>query len=273
MHDHEARPAIDAQRTTRHHLGFIPLVWIKNLPNGEGIDGACTFEAAIDTCIEMDYQLSQAGRGLKYSSDPQLFIKDPGAGKDGEQIKGAANALVGTDKDSDAKLLEINGNAAAAVVEYVRCLREMALESIHGNRAQANKLNATQSGRAMELLNQPLIWLADKLRISYGEGALLSLFKMTVAARQRYPLTIAGAAIGTLNAQAKLSLRWPRWYAPSAQDRQQDAHTLKILIESGLLSRETATHILAGDWDIGDVEAERGRIEAGQKIGMETQMA
>lgn len=250
----------------RHHLGFVPLVWIKNLPNGDEVDGACTFEAAIDTCIEMDYQLSQAGRGLKYSSDPQLFIKDPGVGqKDGEQIKSAANALVGTSEHSDAKLLEINGNAASAVVDYVRCLRELALESIHGNRANADKLNATQSGRAMELLNQPLIWLADKLRISYGEGALLSLLKMVIAASQQYPLTIAGESVGKLNPKMNVSLRWPRWYAPSAQDRQQDAHTLKTLTEARLLSCETATHILSGDWDIGDVNAERARIAAEQK--------
>ena len=33
--------------------------------------------AAIETKIEIDYQLSQAGRGLKYSSDPTLLIKEP----------------------------------------------------------------------------------------------------------------------------------------------------------------------------------------------------
>jgi len=32
----------------------------------------------------------------------------------------------------DARLLEIGGTAAAAVIEYVRTLRELALEGIHG---------------------------------------------------------------------------------------------------------------------------------------------
>src|SRR5260364_29263 len=82
-----------------------------------------------------------------------------------------------------------------------------------------------------------------------------------IAASQHYPLTIAGESVGRLNAQAALSLRWPRWYAPSAQDRQQDAHTLKTLTKAQLLSHETATHILASDWDIGDVNAELQRIE------------
>ena len=68
-------------------------------------DGACTFRAAIETQIEIDYQLSQAGRGLKYSSDPTLLIKEP-ATTDSEIVKGAGNALVVSEK-GDAKLLEI----------------------------------------------------------------------------------------------------------------------------------------------------------------------
>ncbi len=61
-------PIEDASRTVRHGLGFVPVVWVKNLPGGAGVDGACTFRSAIDTSIEIDYQLSQAGRGLKYGA-------------------------------------------------------------------------------------------------------------------------------------------------------------------------------------------------------------
>ena len=57
----------DDARSVRHGLGFVPIVWVRNLPGGDGVDGACTFRAAIETSIEIDYQLSQAGRGLKYS--------------------------------------------------------------------------------------------------------------------------------------------------------------------------------------------------------------
>ena len=72
----ERPPEIDEARTVHHGLGFVPLVWVRNLPGpsatGDANDGACTFRAAIETQIEIDYQLSQAGRGLKYSSDPTL---------------------------------------------------------------------------------------------------------------------------------------------------------------------------------------------------------
>ena len=159
---------------------------------GEGVDGACTFRSAIETMIEIDYQLSQAGRGLKYSSDPTLLIKEP-VGQEGDIVRGGGNALIVSEK-GDAKLLEIGGTAASAVIEYVRVLREFALESVHGNRASPEKLSGAQSGRALEMMNQGLIWLADNLRVSYGD-ALLRLAGMVVRASAVFPLRVMGAAV------------------------------------------------------------------------------
>ncbi len=152
VRDQVSEPQIDPERTVTHRLGFVPMVWVRNLPGGDEIDGACTFEAAIDSQIEIDYQLSQAGRGLKYSSDPTLLIKEPAMGNGGSLVKGGGNAIV-VDKDGDARMLEIGGTAAAAVLDYCRALRELALEAVGGNRANADKISAAQSGRAMELMN------------------------------------------------------------------------------------------------------------------------
>ncbi len=160
----------------------------------------------------------------------------------------------------DAKLLEIGGTASAAVIEYVRTLREFALESVHGNRASADRLTAAQSGRALELMNQGLIWLADNLRISYGEGALLELARMVLRAAQVYPLRVLGAEIAPLDPAARLTLKWPRWYPSSADDRQKDAQTLATLASAGQIRRETAVKSIADTYDIEDVPAELARI-------------
>ena len=252
-------PAIDTARTVAHGLGFVPMVWIKNLPGGNDIDGACTFRLAVETGIEIDYQLSQAGRGLKYSSDPTLLIKEPA--QDGDIVKGAGNALI-VSADGDAKMLEIGGTASAAVIEYVRELRALALETVHGNRASADKLSAAQSGRALELMNQGLIWLADRLRASYGEHGLLPLIRMTILASQKVPLSIFGAAPVSITMPERISLKWPRWYAPTADDRQADASTLVSLKNNGLMSRQTAVGALADAYDIEDTEAELTLIAA-----------
>ncbi|GAB3249149.1 phage portal protein [Chitinimonas naiadis] len=245
-------PQIDAKRTTSHKFGFVPMVWVRNLPGGDDTDGACTFPCeAIDTQIEADYLLSQGGRGLKYQSDPTLHIKEPAFGEQVQMVRGAANAVV-TSTEGDAKLLEISGDAAAAVMEWVRGLRELALEGAGGNRANADKLSAAQSGRAMELMNQALIWLADKLRIAYGEGALLSLLNMVAQASNKYELVNKkGKPLGKLSDE-DLSLRWPDWYAPTCTDKQTQAVTLDTLRLAGLLSQPTAVKAIAPSYDIAD---------------------
>ena len=258
----DIEPAVDEARSVRHNLGFVPVVWIKNLPGGEGVDGACTFRAAIETAIEIDYQLSQAGRGLKYASDPTLLIKEP-ATSDREIVKGAGNALVVSEK-GDAKLLEIGGTASAAVIEYVRMLRELALESVHGNRASADRLTTAQSGRALELMNQGLIWLADNLRISYGSGGLLPLMQMALSATNKFPITVMGQEVRPVDPRIRLTLRWPRWYALSADDRLKEAQAIATLVGAGQISHETAVKTIAINNEITDIGAELRRIEQEQ---------
>jgi|HubBroStandDraft_1064217.scaffolds.fasta_scaffold02396_5 hypothetical protein len=246
-------------RTTRHGLGFVPIVWIRNLPGGDEIDGACTFEHAIETSIEIDYQLSQAARGLRYSSDPTLLIKEP-AGEEGAAIvKSAGKALV-VGEGGDAKLLEIDGTAAGAVIEFVRALREMALEAIHGNRANADRISAAQSGRALELLYQAVIWLADRLRISYGEFGLLALLRMIVEASRTRTLRIGNRPDVTFPADLRLSLKWPPFIEPSEQDQLVTAQSLLALIDGQVISRRTATLHVAGPLDIDDPAAEQAEI-------------
>jgi hypothetical protein len=162
----------------------------------------------------------------------------------------------------DAKLLEINGTASQAVIDYVRVLRELALETIHGNRVDASRLSAPASGRALELMNQGLLWLADNLRVSYGEGGLLRLARMIVRASGVYPLLVGGATVGALDASADVTLRWPDWYPADSADRARDADTVLRLVEARQLSRETGLRILAPDYDIEDVRGELARIAA-----------
>lgn len=250
-------PEIDKARSVVHALGFVPLVWIKNL-SAKGLDGCCTFRPAVDTQIEIEYQLSQAGRGLKYSADPLLMIREPVA-EGSAMVRSAGTALV-VSTDGDAKMLEINGAASAAVIEYVRVLRESAIESIHGNRSTADKVSVAQSGRALEMMHQALIALADQLRTSYGENGLLPLVRMIVQAAQKLPIKIRGKQVKPPANTDDFTLRWPPWFAPTGQDRNQEAQTLATLGGSGYISRETAVKSLAAQYDIEDVAGELARI-------------
>ena len=100
------------------------------------------------------------------------------------------------------------------------------------------------------------------MRVSYGEGALLGLARMMLRAAQVYPLTVFGAPLPPLDPAARLALKWPRWYPPSAEDRERDARTLASLAAAGQISRETAVQSIADSYDIADVTAEIARIDA-----------
>lgn len=259
--DNKAGPVIDTANTVNHGLGFVPMIWVKNLPGGDDIDGACTFKASIKNSIEINYQLSQAGRGLKYSSSPTLMIKDSGVDTTKRQhIVG--DALI-VPSEGDAKLLEISGEAASAVIAYANELRKMALESVGGSRADSDKLSAATSGRAMELMNQALINLADKLRSSYGEGGLFRLLKMIAAISRKMQLVDANRKpIEPIPENVKITLVWPAWFAPTADDRQADALAITTLKSGGVLSTETAVGSIASEYDIEDVQAELARIKS-----------
>jgi hypothetical protein len=271
-------PQIDngPNKTLAHGLGYCPWVWVKNLPGKlkliatdrdpalawSDVDGACTFEGAISAMIEIEYQLSQAGRGLKYNMDPWLLLKEPAAPVAGQPfVKQPTTSLIVGEK-GDAKLMELEGSAFEVVLEYVRALRELGLENVHGNRADSQKLAGAQSGRAMELMNQALIWLADRLRVSYGEGALRSLLTMAIKAHAKYPITVGADVLPAINPATPITLIWPAWYAPTAADRTANATALNTLKTAGLMSTETGVKSIASDYDIEDIPAEVAAIRA-----------
>ena len=73
-------------------------------------------------------------------------------------------------------------------------------------------------------------------------------------------LLVLGREIGPMDPQTRLSLKWPRWYPATADDRQKDAQTLSTLAGAGQISRETAIKSIADTYDIEDIPAELTRI-------------
>ncbi|WP_438384108.1 portal protein [Asaia sp. BMEF1] len=264
--EEEGSSILDEERSRAHDFGFVPVVWIRNLGAASGAepDGECSFEKAIDTVIEADYLLSQAGRGLKYGSDPTLVLKTPDI-LDGVARQGGAASALTLPPEGDAKLLEINGAAAGAVLAHYRELRQLVLEQLHGNRTHGDRLGSPQSARAMELMCQPLIWMADRLRGTYGDGGLLPLYRMLCRLSAIVPagLSIGGEIRRDLD-PAGLSLHWPAWFTADEAELLPMAQGLKEAVSAGLLSQETAARLYACAAGIADPAAEWTKIMAAQ---------
>ena len=121
-----------------HNLGFVPGIWIMN-PAGMLPDGAALWEDAIPDNIEVDYLMSQASRGSRYSCAPQLVTKGEmvGGGDGGNGINPTTLLAFRSDhKDpdgntiggGDAKLLEMSGSGVEAALKIVSELKKMAME-------------------------------------------------------------------------------------------------------------------------------------------------
>lgn len=251
----------DPERTTTHGLNFIPIVWIKNLAGGNCVDGECTFEGSIDLMITRDYQMSQGDRGLRYSSDPTLVVKQPMALGGESRIHGADRALI-VPQDGDAKLLEISGAASKAIVDFSKTLRENGLEMSHGNRADTSKLSVAQSGKAMEMMNQDLVWSVEKLRTFYGEGGLVdTLYILLHLLSQDNIILRGGIKVPSVKKTEDISLVWEDWYPTTPDDLQKTGLGLAALTQSKIVSLRTATRKVSETFNIEDIDAEREQVE------------
>lgn len=256
--DWETKLVIDKDKTVSHNFGFVPAVWIKNLPSLDSeIDGECTFASIVDMCIETDYQLSQLARLLRYNSDPTLVIKDPSE-LDGQiLIKGQGALKIG--ENGDAFLLEMNGQSTKSVIDYVRTLREFAIEAVRGNRANPNKINAINSGRALQMLNTPLISLSDELRLSYGDNGLMVVYKMIfdICESKKVEISDIYGQYGDLEkAINTMILDWPDWYPATQFDDLQESQAIATNLKSQIISKETAVAAVADKYNIADVQKE-----------------
>lgn len=277
---------VDNERSTEHNLGFVPVIWIQNLPGGEnGIDGLCTFSDGIDNMICKDYLLSQADRGLKYSAEPVLVISGPdlsnevspefnGTSGTPQINKSKSNMLV-LPEDAQAKLLEITGNGLTTLMDFAKMERESSLEVMHGNRMETQKLSVAQSGKAMEMMNQALVWLADKLRVTYGEGALRKLLKILLKLISKYDIYLNDELLSKdFEQDTSIELVWGNWFPYTPDDLQKESMALVNLVNNGLLSRETAVKSIESNYNIDDtlVEVEKIKVEQKDKADEETRV-
>jgi hypothetical protein len=229
-----------------HNLGFVPALWVRNLPveddSSDAIDGMSTFGDIIDIVIEIDYTLSQTGRGLKYNSDPDLMVKEPMGNVDGTatHIKTVRTLEVG--EKGDAKLLEMQGTGQKVCLEYVEKLRNFALEVLRGSRKDPQRaLSHAMSGKMAELLEDDLIGLATELRTCYGTGFLIPFTKKILAALEQYEL-VGGTVIEEIDEDTinSIDLSWGPWFEPSSSDHLQFQQALDLATEGGRLDIETA---------------------------------
>lgn len=246
-----------------HKLGFIPAVWGINLAGGEMPDGASTFAPAISMSIDIDYTMSQIGRGVRYNAAPTTMIKGDIQNESGEYdrsemvihlksgIKDSSGMTIG---EGDAKLLEMSGGAVDASLKYVAFLRKLALETCAAARKDPTTTKGPLSGKAVEALDDQFIDLVQELRTSMGDTFMLTLVKK---------MLLAGLKVGHSLCQGitesdiqSIGVVWKRALPTPPEALVQVASALQTLLDAGLIEKDMAQRFTHMTLDLDALEAQ-----------------
>jgi hypothetical protein len=242
-----------------HGFGIVPALWVHNLPcecfTNDPTDGTSSFgdTTVLDCMIQIDYLLSQTGRGLKYASDPTLILKDPlvsaEGGDESPLVKGVSAAIEVTDK-GDAKILEINGGAQRVCIEFVEKLRNFALEVARGSRKDPQRaLSHAQSGKMAEHLDEAVMALTAELRTAYGNGFMVSFTQKLIAAFKLRGM--GGPIVRAVTPELVRSIQpsWGSWYEPTPQDQVLLGQSLEKGTKANLIDYTSARRIFYNAYD------------------------
>ena len=251
----------DLRPAESHQLGFVPAQWFVNLTGSESHDGCSTWEPAVPNAIDLDYTLSQLGRGIRYNASPQLVIKGDLANMEeasgGVVVRGPTNYLqfASDRRDSEgntlsgggANLLEMTGGGIRTGLEYCDKTRMMALEQIAASRRDPNRMRAP-SGKAAEALDQDVKDLVGELRTQYGDHGYLKFLKKMgrAAVVSQHPLFVN---IDALEVDG-LELEWPSLETMSAAELFPFVQGLALAVQTELTTIDHAQTIFSSAIDL-----------------------
>ena len=264
---------VDAEKSIAHDWPKLPVIWVKG-PKGNRMDGDCLYGSIVDILVEIDYALSQIGRGYRYTADPMLAYKRgelkqgviPAAydsledrtqrDEKGRIIKSPDNVL-DIEAGGDAKYLEISGNGLQASGDFVKLLREWGLEIAGGMKSDAESTKGVQSGRALEMLYQALVLVIKRWRVAVGNGGFLPLIRMLLAGMKAGVITVSGTKV--VDPKTTMRLVWPEWMTPMGSDLLASAQAWQCLAGGSnaepipILPRSMVTRLAGGNLGMPDV--------------------
>ena len=249
---------VDNENTVIHDLGFVPAEWIANLPVVDDIDGAPVVDTPeFEIEDEINYTLSQTGRGIRYNQEPTLALLNASLDSS-EVIKRGSHHTLSIKPDralpeavkADAKLLEMEGTGGQLALEYSQKLADFFYQVARVVIHDPDRAGGVLSGVALQRVKEPLLALIDELRPQYGRGLSRALAKaLAVKGKARY---------GTVN----VSTSWPQVIEPTLDDGLTLVTLLREARDAGWITRNTALQRLAPYMGIEDVAKYADELDA-----------
>lgn len=262
----EAQEIPEFQEVNRveHGLGFVQGEWFKTIPD-QGADGYSLYEDILDFIDEVNYNLSQSSQAVGYNQDPQLAINGMDEEELGELIRSSQKGW-NLGKDGKAQFVEsgLNGVKAASELrdKVILGIQHVARVAFH----DPDKMNMNAvSGKALEIMNAPLVEVVEELRPVIGPCIQRLISKMAIA---NLEMGSRGMEVPVLvpNGYAPQSFdvetTWPPVFQNTMVDLQQKMTVANIAATGNIISRESVTRWVAADFGVKDVEEELQKIAA-----------
>lgn len=167
-------------------------------------------------------------------------------------------------ESSKVTYLTLPGDAVEGCLKNAEDIRRTICEALHWDPIDPKEMasGATLSGRALEMLYTKQVVYCDDVRGDFAENALLPvvdmLLRLIVAmAKRKARLALPGFdALAKLLAKfeqddtaqwvtPRMSVKWAPYFEPNEADQKSVAETMAMLVEKGLLKRETAISAIA----------------------------
>lgn len=234
-----------------HDFGVVPFVWIRPEGTQPGdLDGPSIInEQVLSLAKAADYSESFRQSAYEYNAFPRIWMHDTklidefGSRPDGQTnrtvpigdpgafLRTKSSSTSGDGSASRVELLESEGDIIQKGIDHSAKLRENA-DRLTGLREFDRSMSlGALSGTALQRLMAPKIAVIKSYRTVIEDSLSLLWTKISIA---------TGMGVGT-----RLSFSWPRIIEVSADDALAWAQTYTSMIESGLISRETAAKQMA----------------------------
>lgn len=272
-----------------HGFGFVPVVWIQNMPSEEGTDGWSDVEGVHDLQEAIDALQAQAHKGTLNNCDPTPIISSDTEDEFGDGMgalrKGSNNGLQ-VEKGGEVNYLEMSGGGIEAAGNLIERYRDQAQEVSRCVLA-ANFDGPARTEQEVEQNYSSMLEAADMLREQYGDGVRKLLEMALRAARMmQTPRAVGGENVTVIRQVVRITpsvdngerrervlgdgevveLQWPEYRQHSLDDTGKAVGAAAQAKQAGLIDQETAVKFIAPYFHIKDVKgvAQRALEEARQ---------
>ncbi len=259
-----AKPTFTDVEVNEHNLGWVQGEWIATAKNKFDPDGPSIIGDILGFIDDMNYSLSQSSQAVGYNQEPQLAVK----GIDEEELDTlirSSQKAWNLGREGEAEFVESGLDGVKQATESRGDNRNRMLEVCRMVILDPEKIaGSAQSGKAMELLNEPLVELIDELRTIFEPKFKNLILKMSLTClvlNEQGQQTMIETPKGFVPGSTDLMFQWPSIFPPTLDDIAKMTTAANTAATANLISRETLTRWLAPVFNIEDIDEELKKIE------------